>query len=455
MYDEIEEKTVILPPFQHFIMTVGEIPTSYLESMTYYEMLVWFTNYLGNTVIPAINENGEAVTELQNLFVELQTYVNNYFENLDVQEEINNKLDDMVEDGTMNQIINQEIFGQINSDISDLKEYTSLKNMPTLFIGDSYTNAVTSYAEIYKSTIGLDNSKFFKYARGGAGFHATGTGGKTFIDLLNDAITAMTPTQKTSIKQIIVGSCLNDANYSSTVTQIKTAVNEFMTLVHSNYPNAKVYIIACGYRLGTTSGDITARYNLDNIVMNALLDCDVSYNPPIVINHSNLWLRNGNWFQEDGMHPNSTGQKIIAEHLIRGLQNSTDVKYNEFDISCTIPGDEDETFTFKGNIVNDVLTVYLPSNQRLYNLTSIPVNTLQQIGTWSSNFIHTATNYSLDIPCVLRIVLDGPVDNWVNAFLRFAPDGKLYFYVFAPTAFSNPINFTINRFNVTTSMIYK
>ena len=67
MYDEIEEKTVILPPFKHFIMTVGEIPTSYLETMTYYEMLVWFTNYLGKKVIPAVNENGEAVTELQNL----------------------------------------------------------------------------------------------------------------------------------------------------------------------------------------------------------------------------------------------------------------------------------------------------------------------------------------------------------------------------------------------------
>ena len=46
MYDKIEEKAVILPPFKHFIMTVGEIPTSYLETMTYYEMLVWFIEYL-------------------------------------------------------------------------------------------------------------------------------------------------------------------------------------------------------------------------------------------------------------------------------------------------------------------------------------------------------------------------------------------------------------------------
>ena len=129
MYDEIEEKTVILPPFKHFIMTVGEIPTSYLETMTYYEMLVWFTNYLGKTVIPAINENGEAVTELQHLFVKLQNYVNDYFDNLDVQEEINNKLDDMVEAGTLQEIIaeylnSKALFGF--DTVADMKVATNL-----------------------------------------------------------------------------------------------------------------------------------------------------------------------------------------------------------------------------------------------------------------------------------------------------------------------------------------
>ena len=39
----------------------------------------------------------------------LEKYVNNYFDNLDVQEEINNKLNQMVEDGTFNTIINYYI----------------------------------------------------------------------------------------------------------------------------------------------------------------------------------------------------------------------------------------------------------------------------------------------------------------------------------------------------------
>ena len=131
MNDKIEEKAVILPPFKHVIMTIGELPTSYVETMTYYEMLVWFTNYLGKTVIPAINENGEAVIELQELFVKLQTYVNDYFDNLDVQEEINNKLDDMAESGQLTDIIAQYLglAGMIAfNSVADMKLAENLVN---------------------------------------------------------------------------------------------------------------------------------------------------------------------------------------------------------------------------------------------------------------------------------------------------------------------------------------
>ena len=91
-----EVKTI--KPFTRFLMTIGELPSSYLVSMTYEEQLLWFCNFLQNTVIPTINNNSEAV-------IELQEFVANYFDNLDVQEEINNKLDDMAESGELAEII--------------------------------------------------------------------------------------------------------------------------------------------------------------------------------------------------------------------------------------------------------------------------------------------------------------------------------------------------------------
>lgn len=101
--------TVDTSPFKKLVMTIGELPTSFVESMTYYELLAWLCNYLENTVIPAVNNNAEVSQELQDKFVELKSYVDNYFENLDVQEEINQKLDAMARDGSLTNLIRDYI----------------------------------------------------------------------------------------------------------------------------------------------------------------------------------------------------------------------------------------------------------------------------------------------------------------------------------------------------------
>ena len=118
------QKIEKLSPFKHFCMSIGELPSSYMESMTYLDLLMWLCKYLSETVIPAINNNGQAVVELQNLFLQLQSFVDNYFDNLDVQEEINHKLDEMVEDGTLISLITnfiniQKIYNNMSSMVSD------------------------------------------------------------------------------------------------------------------------------------------------------------------------------------------------------------------------------------------------------------------------------------------------------------------------------------------------
>ena len=107
MNDEIKVPTMQVPPIKRVCMTIGQLPASYVETMSYYEMLVWFVNYLRDDIIPVVNANGLATQELQELFVELQSYVNTYFDNLDVQEEVNNKLDEMAESGQLTDIIAQ------------------------------------------------------------------------------------------------------------------------------------------------------------------------------------------------------------------------------------------------------------------------------------------------------------------------------------------------------------
>ena len=96
-----------LNPFGRMCISLGMLPSSYKESLTYEEQLLWLIRYLEETVIPTVNNNAEAVEELQNLYIELKSYVDSYFDNLDIQEEINNKLDDMAESGELTDIIAQ------------------------------------------------------------------------------------------------------------------------------------------------------------------------------------------------------------------------------------------------------------------------------------------------------------------------------------------------------------
>ena len=127
--EHLKVPTMKVIPLKKICMTIGELPTAYVETMTYYEMLIWFINYLRDNIIPVVNGNGEAVQELQNVVMSLQNYINefkdsidedvenleeymnNYFENLDVQAEVNAKLDEMAQEGYFDTIIAQYISG--------------------------------------------------------------------------------------------------------------------------------------------------------------------------------------------------------------------------------------------------------------------------------------------------------------------------------------------------------
>jgi len=111
-----------LPPFKAWL--ASNIPAVYDNTMTYYEELCALLKYLQDQVVPALNDNASTITVLSN-------YVENYFSNLDVQEEINNKLDQMAEDGTLQEIITSYI--QANTawtfdTVADMKTATNLVN---------------------------------------------------------------------------------------------------------------------------------------------------------------------------------------------------------------------------------------------------------------------------------------------------------------------------------------
>ena len=101
-----------LRDFTRYCMSIAQVPTSYLSGLTIEEQLLWLCSFLTNEVIPTVNNNGEAVEELQQLYVQLKNYVDDYFDNLDIQEEVNTKLEEMAESGELAELISQYLESQ-------------------------------------------------------------------------------------------------------------------------------------------------------------------------------------------------------------------------------------------------------------------------------------------------------------------------------------------------------
>lgn len=143
-----------LTPFTRMIMTIGTLPSSFYASMSYYESMVWLYEYLKNEVIPTVNNNAEAVEELQEAFTTLKNYIDNYFDNLDVQEEINKKLDEMALDGTLTNLIKNyvdplfnelenDVEERINSQDTDISNFKSLINTQITTINNKVDSATS------------------------------------------------------------------------------------------------------------------------------------------------------------------------------------------------------------------------------------------------------------------------------------------------------------------------
>lgn len=124
--------------FRLFVLENFPFIAEDFDALTYYQMLCKIVGFLQDVIT-----NNESLqynqTELLDAFNELQDYVNTYFNSLDIQTEINNKLDQMAQDGTLAKIINQNIFNELNSQISILNSV--VKNVKSFgAVGDGVTD---------------------------------------------------------------------------------------------------------------------------------------------------------------------------------------------------------------------------------------------------------------------------------------------------------------------------
>lgn len=97
-----------LTPFKWFVLENFPFIEADFDALTNWQLFCKIGKEI-NKIIDTTNTLGTQVETMTTSFNALKEYVENYFKNLDVQEEINNKLDEMAEDGTLEKIIEKYV----------------------------------------------------------------------------------------------------------------------------------------------------------------------------------------------------------------------------------------------------------------------------------------------------------------------------------------------------------
>ena len=174
-----------VPMFRYFCQKV--LPAVYDDSLSYYELLCKITAKV-NEIIATQNTQVDAIKELQSLYVELKNYVDNYFTNLDVQTEINNKLDQMAQDGTLQEIVGAYL---------NTKSLLGFDNVSDMINSENLIEG--SFAQTFGfNSLNDGGTKKYKIIKEQ---NAQNVNGRTKINLLHDDLYAISLNDKINVRE--------------------------------------------------------------------------------------------------------------------------------------------------------------------------------------------------------------------------------------------------------------
>lgn len=179
-----------LPPFKFFCYKNFPFLEDNIQGMTYYDLLCKVVGYMTEEIVPNVNNIGNSQSEVLNGYNELKSYVDNYFNNLDVQKEINDKLDEMAKNGQLSLLLNSlydelrnevnnkiNIFeNSVNNELNSLSYKINAATSGSPLVASS-TSEMTNTNRIYVNTT---DGKWYYY--NGSSWVAGGTYQSTRID---------------------------------------------------------------------------------------------------------------------------------------------------------------------------------------------------------------------------------------------------------------------------------
>ena len=366
----------------------------------------WFLNEF-NKVIAQWKAMQKNFDNLQDAFNDLKNYVQDYFKNLDVQEEINNKLDSLVADGYFDTFLNDY--------------FKNLKKRVFILIGDSYGENPYEYkggwTTPFKSFSGLtEGVDCFTNCVGGTGFVKTGNTGKTFLDLLKDInIGTVNPEDVTDI--LVCGGC-NDVD--TIYNDLNTAILSFRNYCKQHFVNANINISMIGIFKASGKRKL--------LLSKVLRSYQLAVNYGMMYIDSTCCLHRYDFIGEDGIHPASAGCINIGRNLYNALfigQGLQLINYNEESLSGGTNITYGGTNKFYGFSNNGVIYFGMIKNTVLTFGTPISItnNSDIVIGNLKYSTLLENNNYPNTIP-VQCVALQTSGNTVLPGYIYASDDGS-------------------------------
>lgn len=397
----------------------------------------------------------DTVDDYIDKFNRLHDFVDDYFDNLDVQDEVDHKIDEMVTDGTFDRIINQEIFGEINADIADLyAKLGTLANLETpvktsivtainsvihhkyVLVGDSYlggydgSTTVNSWGYYFKDCNGISSDDCYIWYESGAGFvRAGGDHGYNFKSLIEAKVATISNANE--ITDVIICGGVNDHSYD--IGTITNSMSACIASAKTNFPNATIYV-GCISNKSTYNENVT-RQQINDRVLYVYRQCG-KYGARYLSNIEQICHDWSN-FGVDGVHFTQDGYQKIGAGLMDAMHGSYHYTNTSHDVTLTVGGtsitDSSKTITCKEFYVGDSKALMI----REFNLNDFTA--FSQSGTEimltptgeveKFNYFRNINQYYPSICCDLELTFsDSQYNGYYNGVLMFNSSGVLEFY---------------------------
>ena len=267
-----------LCPFKGWVLENFPFIEADFDAITNYELLCKIVEYLNKT------------SSQFNDMIDNINYLNNWFENLDVQDEVNNKLDEMADSGELQEIIGEYLNATALwcfDNVESMKEATNL-------INGSYARTLGYYekndggASTYKITNEVDTNNY--------------------QEVLNNNLYA-TLIAKDYINVLEIGVKTNDVNSATVNSQkIQYAVDHYKNVYipQNIYINATITINNQINIYGDTSQNNKTEENQDPSNVSLYITDDIT---AFNINTSNVCIKNLTIYNEN---KSSTGIKLSS-----------------------------------------------------------------------------------------------------------------------------------------------